>query len=308
MTSRLTGPGRLRRLPGALSRRVADTVFDLQTALPHRRGPSGKSVIVHPGLRKTGTTTIQAMLRENEALLANHVAALGRFTTPSTEEMHRAGHSFAQAPGPATAREVRRAARRMARTLHHVPQRTVILTDENLAGRRLVSGGRDFFDLAAEVLPILEEELAEHAPRFVLTTRERGGWLQSCYNQDVKRHKYAGEYEAWLEENAACRDWEAGAAIVRAALHSPTFFVPMERDREGGRFLGQTLLEIAGLPDEVLARVTAGPRSNPSLDPVQIELIREINALDLPHSVTREVVDVIRRRRDLLRSAPDAVA
>jgi hypothetical protein len=290
------------RMPRAVGRRLGDALFDLR---PRMRRASGKTVVVHPGFRKTGTTTIQTMLRENEALLAEHVGVVMRWSTPSSEAMHKAGQRLAAAPGPATARAFRRAARSMSAAIRALPQPVVILTDENIIGRRIVAGDRDVFDMAAAALAIVEEEFAAHELRIVLTTRERSGWLRSCYNQDVKRHKFCGDLDAWLTAHEGCRDWEQGAPVLAAALSAPVRFLQMEDDLAEGRFLGRAILETAGLTEAVLDRVAPPSRQNPSLDAVQLELIREFNALDLPYGVTGRIVDVVRRRRDLLRHPDD---
>ena len=299
--------GAAHRRTGRLSRRAAELVFDLGTRLRRHPG-SGKVVILHPGLRKTGTTTIQDMLLANAAALDDHVAALQRCNHPAIDEMHRAGHAFANAPGRDTARLVRRAARRMDAVIRALPQRVVILSDENIAGSRICHAGRDVFDNLADALAIVEQELAGHDTRVALGTRQMAPWTRSCYNQDVKNHKFTGDLDDWICANAACRPHDEGAAHLAARLRSPVAVMPMEDDLTTGRFLGQRLLELAGVPDIVTARLAPAPRSNPSLDDVQLELIREINALDLPYGITARVVGIVQRRRDLLRQTHKVVA
>lgn len=61
-------PGRLSRALCEVRERGADIAFTWRERR-YRGRRSGKTVIVHPGFRKTGTTTIQTMLRQNEAIL-----------------------------------------------------------------------------------------------------------------------------------------------------------------------------------------------------------------------------------------------
>lgn len=292
----------LKRAPRAIAKRGSDAAFDIMTRLKPAPTPSGKTVILHPGLRKTATTTIQAMMSANADLIEDHVAVLRRFTTPSMDEMHRAGHIYANDPGPETARAVRRAARRMDAAIRALPQRVVILSDENVAGRVIQAEGRDIFNLIGDVIAILEDEFAGHEIKVALGTRSRDQWLRSFWNQDVKRHKFSGDFDAWMARNGACRDHEAGLRYLRDRVSAEVHEMPMERDLEPDRMLGQTLLEMAGLPAETIATLRPAPHSNRSLDAVQLDLIREINALDLPFGVTSRIVDVILKRRDLLRS------
>lgn len=162
--------------------------------------------------------------------------------------MHKAGQNFAAAPGQGTARAVRRAARKISAAIRQMPQPVVIVTDENIIGRHITVGDRDIFDMAAAALRIIEEAFSEHDLQIVLTTRERRGWMRSCYNQDVKRHKFAGDLEEWLATHDCCRDWEEGAKALEAALRAPARVLPLADDLAEGRFLGQTMLQIAGLP------------------------------------------------------------
>lgn len=303
MRSSVTGPS---GPGGPFARRMADIVQRL--GRPGRRPPrSVKTIIVHPGFRKTGTTTVQTMLRRNEALLSPHIGVVTRWTVPSSEAMHKAGQRFTTSPGPATARAVRRAARAMSAAIAAMPQSVVLLTDENIIGRRIVSDGRDVFDMAAETLALVERAFAGHDVRFVLTTRRRSGWMRSCYNQDVKRHKFAGDIDAWMARHDACRDWEEGERVLAAALTAPVRFVPMEADLAEGRYLGRSILELAGLPEALLDALVPAPAQNPSLHAVQLDFIREVNALDLPYGVTARIVDIVRRRDDLF-SPPAAGA
>jgi hypothetical protein len=295
----------LKRAPRAVAKRGSDAVFDIATRVKPAPSPSGKTVILHPGLRKTATTTIQAMMSANAGLIGDHVAVVQRFSTPSMDEMHRAGHLYANDPGPETARAVRRAARRMDAAIRSLPQPVVILSDENVAGRVIYAQGRDIFDLVGDVLAIFEDEFAGHEIKVALGTRSRDRWLRSCWNQDVKRHKFTGDFDAWMVRNGACRDHEAGIRDVRDRVSAEVHEMPMERDLEPDRVLGQTLLEIAGLPAERIAALRPAPHRNPSLDTVQLDLIREINGLDLPFGVTSRIVDVILSRRDLLRVQDD---
>jgi hypothetical protein len=71
--------------------------------------------------------------------------------------------------------------------------------------------------------------------------------------------------------------------------------------------LGRALLEEAGYDDEAIAALPVPARQNESLSPAQLDLMREINALDLPFSVTGRIADAVERRPDLF-AAPERPA
>lgn len=301
MLNVINGSGLFGRLKRLIATRLERSAFG---SAPRRRtDPSGKRVIIHAGFRKTGTTTVQALLDDNIDHLHPHLGVITRTSDPSTDALHRAGRDYAKIPTAASAMAVRHAARRIDARIRRMPQSTILLSEENIIGHYIVAPAGDVFSVAADVLSILEEEFCGHDLAFVFTTRQRDKWLRSSYNQDVKFHKFPGSYDDWMKVQGTCRDIDDGRRLLEDKLRSPVVFMAMETDLSEGRFLGLSLLEMAGVPSKVTAALRQPAPRNASLGGAELEFMREINGLDLPFSITHRIVTVVQNRKDLF-SAP----
>lgn len=262
-----------------------------------------KKVICHFGFRKAGSTTVQAMLRANSSLIQDHVGLVLRTTDPSTDDLRATGVAYTKGHDRTSLLDLKAAASDLAEAIGRLPQEAVILSDENVIGNKVMLDGRDIFAMAAEILPVLEDEWRGFDVSFVFYTRERQAWLRSCYSQAVKWHRSTEIYEAYLAANGSCRSWQQGEAALTASVRSPVHFVRMEDDLAGGGMLGRTLLDMAGVPAEVQSKMEPAAAQNQSPTVQQLELMREINSLKLGWDTSHAVARIIERRRDLFADA-----
>nr|WP_162623793.1 hypothetical protein [Paracoccus saliphilus] len=261
--------------------------------------PTGKTVFIHAGFRKTGTTTVQSLLEDNQRIFSSEIGIITRNTSPNTNALHLAGRDYAKKESAQTSARLRYAARDIDKEIRKMPQSRIIISEENMIGLSIVCPGGDIFDVAARSLSIIKNELSGHKLVFIFSTRHRTSWLRSCYNQDVKVHKFTGEYSEWLSINGICRNWDEGHAAIEATLQQPIIFYPMEEDLSEDRFLGQKLLETVGINSKTMHIVEKPILKNASLNDVELEFMREINKLDLPFSITHKIRKAVQKRPDL---------
>lgn len=232
-------------------------------------------LVLHIGQGKTGTTSIQRMLRLRRSELAAHGVLYP--VSPGPERHTKLGLSFrsdAELPSQPAWRRMqaqspdrfrRRVHRRLTREIETAALSRVVVSDEALYGLRAPS---------LERLRSFTETVARRV-RVVVYLRRQDDHLVSLYQQQVK-----------VGETRRLSDWAAGdrARIYDYAQRlrdwrdvvSPTEIVVRRFERsafhEGS--LEADFLRAAGLP---ALRLADRPATNESLDAETVEFLRVLN-------------------------------
>ncbi len=258
--------------------------------------PQEKHIVFHLGPRKTGTTTIQAMLEQNEEILAPDIAVFPRHRLTYRWRL-RASHFK---DGRTTPRDpsVRRAATRVARRIASLSARTVIISDENLAGSAVARPqGETMMDWIRGTIELIEDVFAGFRLSYVLYYRDEDRWFRSCYNQDVKNKACPLTYDDWRGRYPAEIGLEAAARELAARFDGRVTVVRMEDEARAGR-LGTAVLEVAGVERETLQRIVFPAPQNESLGPSLLEFVRQLNGLPMKQSHRQRIVDLARAHSD----------
>ncbi|WP_420328149.1 hypothetical protein [Mameliella sp.] len=279
------------------------------TALPQERraqrvsGWSGPDrLVLHCGFRKTGTTFIQDVLRENTGKLPGGFVVSPRDTL--TRGWRRAVADDIRRRKRGTARAVLREAQALGAAIEAMKAQTVLISDENLFGADVVApdGTATIFDLAGHYLPMLEEALAGAPLDLVFYTRDMDKWLRSAWGQAVKRKGVTQDYREWAASLPPL-DWDKGIATIRAAVRAPVTVFPMEADLEGENpLLGRALYRHAGLDDAEIAALDLPRASNTALPSGAMDLMRKINGLGLTPQDRRAVSQLVEENPQVFRS------
>lgn len=232
-------------------------------------------VLIHAGIHRTGTTTLQRMLAANRGALAAQGVAYpgeGASQQPFVWSLKR-GES-----GPREALALVEAA----------------AEEEGI--RRVVLSGEDFCIL--EDMRWLEALAARHEVKAVFYLRRQDHWVNSWYNQHVKwpfeRAKSKMSPEAflarledfhWLDYARTLSRWEAalGPGRVAAAVVEPGQVEDVAQD-----FLARLGVAREGL--EIDAE-----RVNDSLPVHMLEIARHMGLIDLGGGKRSRLLDALRR-------------
>ena len=215
-----------------------------------KTGNSVTQFIIHAGLPKTGTTSIQAMLADEACRLKER--GVGVITRGNaTVRLRRAGlsPSFRDA-GIMGRLHHRREARKFWKDALSLNARRVLVSDENLLGIR----SRDMFEPEAARRALrVAHQLRNALPKgsqlkFVLYDRDRDALHRSAWNQR-RRKGSKMSYDEWSEKFP---DRDAARSIIdgmSGAFGEAVTVVKMEDEIASGRFLGEQVLAAAGVPD-----------------------------------------------------------
>lgn len=188
-----------------------------------------RRILIHPGFHKTGTTSAQAFLNTNRKVINRHYAILGpsRLRQAGLINAARAftGSGLSEDAAAFTAKT-----QDILNATHFGARRGLILTDENLAGRR---PGGDFsgaYQRLPEIMGHLVQTLRAHfAPdpceiTIYLSTRALAPWATSLWGHNVRKSRviedgpFEGTTECLVSPIVPNIDLDACAAALRAAL------------------------------------------------------------------------------------------
>jgi hypothetical protein len=239
--------------------------------------PAARDAVLHVGTGKTGSTSIQELMRLNREVLARHGWLYPR--TPGPARHLRLGLSAL--PDDALRRtrswrhgdisdpEVfrRRFRRRFAAELDGSGLPSVLLSDEGLWRVPDPARLRDLMDRFAQV-------------RVIAYLRRQDDHMVSSYQQVVRSGSVVRlrEFAAWDRSHvydyaARLGEWQRGLGPAEIVVRL------FERDRFDGGSLHQDFLTAAGVPVRADA-LTEPERRNESLDAEGTELVRLLNLLD----------------------------
>ena len=241
-----------------------------------------KTVYFHVGLPKTGTTTVQAMLRENAGRLADEGLYV-MCTDPLLRAVNRqAGRICKYGASDLAARfRLALAARRLASALKAVPQQRVLVSDENLPGWRIDNLYRLPFDAG---------------PR--LGTRDAQAHMRSAHVFVTQQKGETAEFDSW-----AARVGEAGkidrlVSDTRAYWGEAGHVFRMEDEVAAGGRWGHNILAQAGVSQAVLDRLADVDTANSGVPKGLLPFVRRVNALNLEDDARKAVVQVLRDLRE----------
>jgi len=241
-------------------------------------GEVRRSIIIHLGFPKTGTTTIQAMLAANSGRLGPGIAVSAKddltFRLRKFALRYMRNHQLFYWKWRHAA-----ALSEMVHRIDRMTFETLIISDENMVG---IESGKIFDPPGRTNYPAwvqrLDDALSAYDVTYVLYTREAEPWRVSAYNQAFKMRRVKEAFPDWVKKHDDLAGPDRIIAEFRRTLGDRLLVVEMKSETGPENFLGRFLLERAGVDDEVIRSVVIPPRKNESLPGASIELLRLIHA------------------------------
>lgn len=261
-----------------------------------------RSLIIHMGVQKTGSTAFHNFVQRNRDALAAHLEIFTPTKGSSTRALGRAMRLFSLGSLPEA--EARAEIARLRAELLAAPGTgPILLSHENLPGAMPGSGpeaGAPLFAHLEQILALLCDGLAPFEPQFVFMTRDMASWKPSVYAQAVQSDGYAGSWETFVVETADCGGWDALAARAEAVLGAERLHL-LRLEAESDRTRpGSQILRLCGVPQAVIAELAplaSAHNARPAAGAV--EFLRSVNALNLPRETRADLARLVRERAAL---------
>lgn len=262
-----------------------------------RKRQGARRLIVHLGVQKTGSTSIQRHLRRNADALAGQLVVRTPEEGTPMRPLGRAAIAFSLDPSDDRAQTLKLAFRDVLETLPagDVP---VLVSHENLAGAMPGNGGETrLYPALPQIAGLLMAEAGDFATDFVVYTRQQKAWLPSVWAQAVRTDGYGRSLSEFQAETAGLPGW--GDLMRRMTAEVSVTRFKLEDEPDALR-PGRQLLRHAGLEDALTCALDPldGP-TNSRLNGGATEFLRRLNGLALnPHAHGR-IVDLVARAEHL---------
>lgn len=253
-----------------------------------------RRVIIHAGFHKTGTSTVQATLRDNRVAMKKHVALRLRW---HMKDIVTAARGYSMDQDPLTLVKVQTRFGAMVNDLPGMPRRTLILSAEELLGH--LPGRDELMDYAAA--PVLlyayweifkaKYPLAE--VMIYLSTRGPEAWLKSAYWEHVKSSNMTLDFDAFATKfhRAALLDDMAADVASRVPVQVHTF--PLENTETLRLGPADPLLQLCDLPKDVLDSLSPATPTNVKADEAVLKALLEANRLHTSPAKRKAAKDAI---------------
>lgn len=262
-------------------------------------GAARPRLIIHLGVQKTGTTSVQQFLMLNRAALTTRLVIRVPEAGTPMRPLGRAAVAFSLKPNAdAEARLVEA----MAVLRDDLPgdHRPVLISHENLAGAMPGNGGETrFYPLLPRILPLLDRTFAPLKPIYVTYGRDMAAWKASVWSQAVRTDGYQRSYAEFLDEVRDLPGWDDLTARLDAVAPGRVHHLRLEDETDPLR-PGQQLLRLAGLDSDEIAALQ--PLKTPGmvrLNAGATEFMRRLNNLPLNPVARAKVADLVSRAQPL---------
>ncbi|WP_163847368.1 sulfotransferase [Pseudooceanicola aestuarii] len=249
-------------------------------------------LIVHAGFHKTGTSSVQQMLRANRRPLSR---ALRVLLKSDMAELVAATRAYAARPQDLERALVQYEAARLFGTLAGDDPRTILLSSEDLSGH--IPGRQN--RLGYPAAPMLMRSLLEAAtaawgtvPETVVyfSTRAPDAWMRSCHAQHVRATRMTqslADYTAWQRPAADLLDCVDAVAEALSDTSARILSAPLEATAESPLGPLDPLLDIAEIGPRLRARLSPLPPHNTAMPAEVLDRLMALNRSDLPRDEMR---------------------
>ncbi|MFZ5964570.1 hypothetical protein ACOXXX_16610 [Thalassococcus sp. BH17M4-6] len=222
-------------------------------------------LVVHPGFHKTGTTSVQTLLRVNRGVLSDHLRI---YLRDDFEELANTARRYCLKPKALRLGHVGDAAKRFFDTLDPADPRPVLMSSEDLSG--LMPGRRNLTTYAAAA-PLMATLCTAARARFgkplratlFFSTRAADAWLRSAYWQHLRSTRITEDLETYLASAGPAADFDAVLVAVSDAVRRTTVTaLALEEMRDLPQGPLTPLLELTEVPDDVRGRIALLPPAN----------------------------------------------
>lgn len=226
-----------------------------------------RAIVIHMGFHKTGTSSVQQVLRDNRDTLKPHMRSLLR--GEMTDIVH-AARGFSTWRDPVTLLKFSHRFGRLLRGLSPMSKRVLCLSAEELSGH--LPGRDDLRDYSAT--PILAARMAKIATQvypnaelvFFLSTRAPDPWIKSAYWQHVKSSSMTMEMDAFISAYPNAPDLDRIVDDTAGAVPCPVRHCRLEDSQSTPLGPATPLLELCGVPANILENIMPPAPANTQPD------------------------------------------
>ncbi|MEQ6201966.1 hypothetical protein ABMC88_02820 [Sulfitobacter sp. HNIBRBA2951] len=237
-----------------------------------------RKIVLHAGFHKTGTSTVQAVLRANRKAL---MPALAIRLKGQMQELMHATRGYSTYGTADALDKVSRRFDALLADLPGMPRRTLLISAEELSGHMPGRGALADYS-AAPVLMYLYWQRAQRAfPKtpvvFCFSTRDSAAWQRSSWAEHVKSSGMTQDFDTYCASYPAAAELAQTVQEISRRVPAPVHSFALEDC--AGLPLGPAdpVLDLCDIPDALRTALVPQPVQNAQLDAQTLEDLRQIN-------------------------------
>lgn len=237
-----------------------------------------RRIVIHAGFHKTGTSSVQQVLRENRSLLKPELAM--RLKGQMKDLMHATrGYSTWRDPFTLAKASTRFGA--VLDGLAVMPRRCLVISAEELSGH--MPGRSDLVDYSAA--PILLEQFSEQiSARFpqaeqvvYFSTRDPENWMKSAYWEHVKSSSMTLDFNGFTNTYASAANLDRIVSHVKKALKIDVHATRLEDCAHLRLGPADPLLDLCEITPSLRAKIAPQPKKNQRYDDAVLLALLDAN-------------------------------
>lgn len=237
-----------------------------------------RRIILHAGFHKTGTSTVQQVLRANRLILKPVLAM--RLKGQMQELMH-ATRGYSTWRDPLTLAKATRRFGAVLDGLAAMPRRALVISAEELSGH--MPGRNELMDYSAAPILLANfcEEITARFPEaeqvIYFSTREPNSWLKSAYWQHVRSSSMTLDYSEFSNIYEKSSDLTSVVNQVRNAVKAEVFEASLEDSKNDPLGPASALLDLCQIPSDIREKLIPQEPINQRLDQAVLLDLLEAN-------------------------------
>ena len=229
------------------------------------QAPNSRKMIIHAGFHKTGTTTVQSVLKARHTQIAPHVCVILK---SDIAQLCQSALAYSENPDTPHLDGFRDQAAGCFGALTDNDTRPVLISAEDLCGMFPGRRGRIGYPQAPELLSTLISQLAsEFAPHLYLSTRDTDPWLTSCYAHNLRHARMRMSRDEFVSVHAGPSLHQIADRIRASVGNVPVTTAALEETTRMAQGPLTPVLDLLGMPPEVRIHLRPTAVANPSLPP-----------------------------------------
>ena len=226
-----------------------------------------RRIVLHAGFHKTGTSTVQQVLRANRSVLQPEVAV--RLKGQMTDLMH-ATRGYSTWRDPLTLAKATTRFGAVLDGLVLMPRRVLVISAEELSGHMPGRAKLADYSAAPILLQRFSEEISARFPKaeqvICFSTRDPDAWLKSAYWEHVKSSSMMLDYDTFIDTYRYAADFEHIIALVRNSVNVDVYDIPLEACSDLPLGPADPLLDFCDISNELRMKLIPVPAKNQRMD------------------------------------------
>lgn len=237
-----------------------------------------RKIVLHAGFHKTGTSTVQAVLRANRKALMPKLAIRLK---GQMSELISATRGYSTYGTADALDKVSRRFDALLADLPGMPRRTLLLSAEELSGHMPGRGPLADYSAAPVLMYLFWQRAKQAFPStpvtFCFATRDAGAWQRSAWAEHVKSSGMTLDFTSFCTQYPTASDLNDVVREVTRRVPAPVHRYALEDCAALPLGPADPVLDLCDIPSDLRATLVARPPQNTRLDDDTLTALLEIN-------------------------------